>query len=356
MSSILQSLKSTLSSFTALATHFHEPHRKAVRQGASFGADIPSERSSLTTTNTGHGSLLRHLGANAKLFDTQSLGSIMRKFRQVTGGLRQAVAFATLCSWRYGSQADFEDFQAKRAIQQTHLAPIVKQHYILQSPSIREAKPLQGVLEDASMEACDPSLIMKQFLGQGASHTEAVVVEYRYYNQEPRLETSKRRLRPQEIERQRYMENVQALMRKLASLLYELPSDLQSGSSATAVRSLGRPKCLPFLGYLEQPDDSRFAFLFKAPEATSLTGSNEISSLSSFIVLPLSSTRLSRTVPYKLCETVLNLHACGWVHKNIQSINILLVPQMSGLNNLPDHENLPGLTLYLKSFEIARPQ
>lgn len=197
-----------------------------------------------------------------------------------------------------------------------------------------------------------------KFVDGRTTQAETVIVEYRYYDREPRLEPSRRQLRPREIEYERYLIKVKSLIPSLAGLLHSLSSEVESGSLARSGRSSTNLNCLPFLGFIEQPDHTRFAFLFKPPETVSLGEAKGIVSLSSFIEVPTSQARPSITLPLeqryvlacRLCEAILDLHACGWVHKNIQSPNILVVPQTT------IRELFQEPSLYLKGFEIARPQ
>lgn len=364
ISDVLHSLKNTFSSFSALASRFHEPYQRAIRQVVPFDGLKTLERFGTESSDMANEDLLRDVNVREDLLDPLSLSSILRQFQQATSALRQAIAFATLCSLRFGTQAECDLFRTRTVIQQTHLSPIVRQQHLMQSAGVREAEPLLGTLEDTGIEDFDPELLFMKYVDSRTTQAETVIVEYRYYDREPRLEPSKLQRRPQEIEYERYLIKVKSLIPNLAGLLFSLSSEFESGSLARTRRSLSNLKCLPFLGFLEQSDHARFAFLFKPPETVSLGEVNGIVSLSSFIESPTSQAQPSRTLPLeqryalacRLCEAILDLHACGWVHKNIQSPNILVVPQTSSSVNLAMQEHFQEPSLYLKGFEIARPQ
>lgn len=58
---------------------------------------------------------------------------------------------------------------------------------------------------------------------------------------------------------------------------------------------------------------------------------------------------------YSFCQTVLNLHDCGWVHKSIRSRNVILVPAITDKTEDTPIGDCLVFRHYLKGFEFSRP-
>lgn len=158
ISDILHSLKSTFSSFTALASQFHEPYQRAIGQVVPFDRSNTLERSGTENLDMANEDLLREVNVREDLLDPRSLASILRQFQRATDALRQSIAFAILCSMRFETQAECDLFQTRTVIQQTRLSPIIRQQHLMQSAGVPEAEPLIGTLEDTGIEGFDPEL------------------------------------------------------------------------------------------------------------------------------------------------------------------------------------------------------
>ncbi|KAL8738211.1 MAG: hypothetical protein Q9181_000982 [Wetmoreana brouardii] len=374
---ILQRLKATFSSFTGLAMKYHEPYRDVVQHGRFINTSVLKEERATALS----AKLLQDPEMSGSLLIEDSLDAILQQCQKSTQGLRESMSFVMLCSIRFSTQTEFERFQARQEIQRTDLATIVKHQHLVRSASQREQEPLQGRLEHVDIGNVTSELKFKKFHREGDTHAEMVIVEYRSYPKPFRLlVTPGLDHQTEEPAQIQYLNNIKPRMRKLAGLLHDLSSkdshdDAQSPESL-ALRRLNFFDCI---GFLEQENHSRFAFLFRIPRELSLVSETKINSLSTHIENTKSSQmQLDQrfSLAYDFCRAVLSIHACGWVHKSIRSSNIILIPNRSSSKSISSSYNgddttqpLPGeeekkeptsiiqtYRPYLKGFEFSRPE
>lgn len=346
MASCLQKLRSTLSSYTHLAMRYYEPYRKAFlpKGPAASSISVPDyQRSSLMGNQETQ--LLEDLHLNGNILNEMTFDRLLEQCRQSTRGLREAIAFAASCSLRFDTRLKFERFRDRKDIHQMKLAPTIRRQYLIQTQGVQKVKPLVGRLQRKQDEPVDPNILLMDYYANSGTDAKAVIVEYRYYDKNPHLELDGRSILPEEDIRRQRVEKVKSRMQNLAGVL----QDAFSGSVDNPVDDMSYLGCL---GFLEEPKLSRFAFLFRPPSATPVP-LNQLRTLSEFIKDSRTSGQGQQGVPLemrfalakKLCDAVIYLHACGWVHKSIRSSNILLAPGAT-------RQQPP---LYLKGFEVSRP-
>ena len=363
ISDLLQKLKTTFSSFTKLAMKYHEPYRKAVQQETHVSTrDRQRESPAAPTSSTLSERFLQDPEVSGGLFSEDSLEAILQKCRRSTQGLKESLSFATLCSLRFGTKVEMDVFLARNEIRATDLAPIVKRQYLIQSETMRKPEPLQGRLANLQPEKNNPDLRLMRFYRQGDEGTETVIVEYRRYEPEPHQGPG-RPLQPGEIAHISYLKKVKTTMLNLAGLLHDLSPGEQDNSHEE--RSSSRLNYFQCLGFLEESERFRFAFLFRIPKELSFDSATRLCSLSAYIENFRKSHATSQRTPqleerfslaYNICQAVLNLHSYGWVHKSIRSPNIILVPRSPDTAETDSQGKFQNFIPYLKGFEFSRPE
>ncbi|KAH7128484.1 hypothetical protein B0J11DRAFT_613687 [Dendryphion nanum] len=162
----------------------------------------------------------------------------------------------------------------------------------------------------------------------------SVLVETRPYDEPLALATSERN-----------HDLIQTLQDPLRQLTWLLQSPLDSNLSKQDAAEGYRMHTLPCLGFLDEPAQNRSLILYRSPVA--LPPASPIPSLHASISngskLPLGSRFLTARA---LAATLLTIHTSGWVHKNITSRGILLLP-----SSTTDPSPLP----YLVGWDVARP-
>lgn len=109
-------------------------------------------------------------------------------------------------------------------------------------------------------------------------------------------------------------------------------------------------RTLPCLGYTEEQTGFRMIFRFPADYDMN-TAVDQPISLATVLsrskgLLPDAGTRLGLAV--QVCQLLFSFHTAGWLHKDMRSENILLLPQL--LDHSPHHLGWP----YLCGFSFAR--
>lgn len=353
ISNELQKLKAAFSSFTVLAMKFHEPFRKAIQYGSYVSTrDQERESPSAGTSTVLSKRILQDPEVSDGLVSDDSLKAVLDSCRESTKGLRDCMCFASLTSLRFGTKAEMDVFLARNAFRDTDLAQTLRRQYLIQSASTRMPEPLQGRLANIPL-VDNPDLLLMKYHPQADKETDTVIVEYRKYEPEPR-QGAGRTLEKGQIEHIRYLKRVKTTMKILAGILHDLSPEGNEASNKEQFSS--RLNCFSCLGFLEDPEHFRFAFLFRIPAELSFESATTLRSLSLYISKqPILQLEERFSLAYNICQAVLNLHQSGWVHKSIRSPNIILVPQNSGTGGDLSQGDFQRFIPYLKGFEFSRP-
>ncbi|OTB00299.1 hypothetical protein M426DRAFT_26734 [Hypoxylon sp. CI-4A] len=214
------------------------------------------------------------------------------------------------------------------------LAYIARQQDLFRSTNqLQPAKSLPGTLQIASETSTPGGITLGRYWDNG--NDQYVIVEYRQYS------TPRESGHPMSERELNLAASVKAQTQKLAALLSQ--SDFRSG--------IHMLKCL---GFVDEDSVGRLAFLYNVPGQ--LVGPDGTLH-KRVLTLKQAIRKLSRSpleirfgLAYQVAVSLLNVHSCGWVHKNICSRNIICV--------LPkDREIIPKPThwdVYLKGFESSR--
>ena len=351
----LRQLSLVFSSYRGLATKYCEPcldDKEMKPPIEEPGAHIDKGVLRIPTSE-----ILQDPDSDKTLFQNDTLLDLVRQCRQSTRRLEITLAYARLFSLASLSDEESESSQRKIEMCGTASAKIAKrQHLLTRADAISEIEPLNGSLEEYDVPEGKSDLRFARFTPDGSTLAQEYIVEYRGYEPEPRVDgpvvgTAKAR--------SEYLSKLKRSMRQLAALLressFEIDTLPEEGDSAPD--SIGAFRCS---GLVEERDRFRLAFLYDIPDGLTALSLGSCCSLSTYIEdyqlgeqLP-AQNRL--TIARVLCQNILNLHASGWVHKNIRSSNIILVPA-SPKNVLEDSRSLPHRYVqYLKGFEFSRPQ
>ena len=189
-----------------------------------------------------------------------------------------------------------------------------------------------------------------------------VLVEIRRYEPAPSLEDPTQASNLRRLSEQELLAKMKATMRGLAKLLEESSFEANEPPTETdnTPRTISAFQCL---GFLDNEESCQMDFLFKLPRGVSPASVPGLKSLARYIETfeePRKMSPLEQRLALArgLCQTALNLHECGWIHKSIRSRNIILVPHdRSNLTTIegPSSDEYHKFVLYLKGFEFSRP-
>lgn len=364
---LLHQLKDAFSPFTRLAALYYEPYRKAIQSKTRLSSP-PQQVRSLDKQETSFLSeeLLQDPVMTGSLFREDSINSVLQLCKKSTSKLLEKMSIVTLYTMRFDTLGDLTSFQSRDEFRKTGLATVMARQHFVQSGGVSKPEPLQGRLEETHAQNDNPDLRLMQFYRDGEVGVDAVVVEYRYYEPEPRSERTGLKLTREESNQLNYVENVKRIMVNLASLHQRL--SLDQGDASAVVGSSRALNVFHCLGFLEEPKKYRFAFVFKFPTELPFASLTKLFSLSTYIDNFESYEKLRAPDPRKglpleqkfalaidLCQAVLNIHICGWVHKSIRSSNIILGPSNTDVAQNASPGNFKRYIPYLKGFEFSRP-
>ena len=253
--------------------------------------------------------LLKLKGYDWSLFDKKKLQKILDTYTQWSAQLRNIMQHMSQETLAQLAETDHQGLKS------SGLEPVVKRRVLAAAKAPADYQGLTGGLTEIGTSVGDFKL---GTWSAGGSESMQVVVEFREYES---------RLKDEDLD----AEEVEELKRPIRDLAWLLQSTTFTGSSS---ESLDQPKiyALECLGFIDQPAEERSVFLYKLP-ATDANEGASLTTLHGFInaIDTASNKPLKKPVlndrfsmAHSLAQTVSNLHASAWVHKNIWSRGILL--------------------------------
>lgn len=359
----LDRLKILFSSYKDLMAKFYEPYFKAIQGETLF--DIKYTKKTLDSASATK-ALREEMGQdpsiNRRLFIEETLRDILKKCNRSVAELRGVMSSSMFCAMLSAGPEAWRMLQSSDGIHRMGLSRTIQLQYLTQNrtPDMEsDSVALSGYLKPNTRESTDDLKLGHYFPDEDKPASD-VFVEFRRYERAPRLEGSDEANKPQVLEQQKYLAKVKATMRGLAKLLQESSFEVDEPHSEinTTPRTINAFRCL---GFLDDEDSCRMAFLFRLPRGVSPASVRGLKSLALYIEtfdLPLKMSPLEQrfALARGLCQTVLNLHECGWIHKDIRSRNIILVPQDLITVDGPSSNEDYKFVLYLKGFEFSRPE
>ena len=362
----LHKLRSLFSSYKDLMARFYEPYCDAI-QGETSSAVFCTKKNvdSVSATKALGEEMLQDPSINRRLFIQPTLAEILNKCKRLTDDLRGAVAFSMLCT--IGDPEALRMSQSRESIRKMGLTRTAKLQYLTSTatePNVRGASvPLDGYWTRDRQGSTDDLQLGRYFPDDDDKPASDVLVETRRYEVAPSLEDPKQADSLRLLGEQGRLANMRATMLGLAKLLEESSFEVDEPPAEidSTPRTISAFQCL---GILENEENCQMDFLFKLPRGVSPASVRDLKSLARYIESFESPWRMSPleqrfALARDLCQTVLNLHECGWIHKSIRSRNIILVPHdrsnVTGTGG-PPSDGHHKFVLYLKGFEFSRPE
>ena len=361
----LHKLKNLFSSYKDLMARFYEPYCDAI-QGETSSAMICTKKNidSVSATRALGEEMLQNPSINRKLFIQPTLTDILNKCKRLTDDLKEAMAFSMLCT--IGDPEALRVLKSRESIRQMGLARTAQLQYLTRTarqPDMEGTSvPLDGHWTPNRQGSTDDLQLGRYFPDDDDKPVLDVLVEIRRYEPAPSLEDPKQASKLQRLGEQERLAKVKATMRGLAKLLEE--SSFEANEPPAEVDNTPRTiSAFQCLGFLDNEENCQMDFLFKLPRGVSSAAVPGLKSLARYIETFAPPRKMSPmeqrfALARDLCQTALNLHECGWIHKSIRSRNIILVPHdRSDLATIegPSSDEYHKFVLYLKGFEFSRP-
>ncbi|KAK2871722.1 hypothetical protein FQN49_002893 [Arthroderma sp. PD_2] len=288
-----------------------------------------------------HAKSLKVKGYDWSLFDKKKLLGIIEEYQGWTSSLRDLMQhFSQETVYKI---ADSASTSASSDLEGTGLEHVVQRQKLASAQPPDDFHQLPGEIVEEEDAASNRFFRLARWTHKGES--TQVLVEYRDYD---------RRLRYDDLDPEEIAE-LKAPVRSLAWLLqsstFQDTGETESRLQQPAIYSL---QCL---GFVDQAEKERYAFVYKLPfrkpDAESnnnkqlLTLHDLITKIDPKTRRPLKTSLSDRfSIAHCLALTLSNIHASLWLHKNVWSRGILLFQQCNkeGITPLEVQRSLPAST------------
>ncbi|MCJ1249281.1 hypothetical protein MMC30_006504 [Trapelia coarctata] len=297
------------------------------------------------------------------LFNTDSLALLSHKASEIFQRLKQTILFLILDPDVLAVEKFSDTFKAQNAgLAKTALRQLFlrRSQARVGKEQVQEPNRRQGHLGESNQQNSD--LTFATWNGIDGS-THRVIVQHRSY-----AASTARGRQLQKIFAVKARKKEQ--INRLAWVLQNVTSDLQDNGEAKEESITDTNQgVLQYWDHIDQSDSKQVAFLYKLPPFSRSLEQANITTLYNHIALASdarSVTPLEQrfAMAKSLCQSVLTLHSWGWVHKDIRSSNIILVPMMGdakfamtkgvGMIGSSSVPILPSYATCLAGFEFSR--
>lgn len=356
--SVLERLRDSLSVYSKLALKHYPPYQRLI-----LGDDVERTLGEISLSGEkerdfdriGFRAKVKSLSLRAwdwSLFDKKKLLEVVTQFKEWSEKLKEIMQFSMLFAVRFKDVTALEDFQKSDTAKKTGLEHVAQRQILNRSKTIKEAPPLEGKLVETPNSVQGSTTRLMRLITETEPYGKPVAVEYKAYGLPPAAgeETLQNLLR------------VKTNIRTLATVL--LNSAFVEENQSSAESSMSAPVLHTFqcIGYIDEPEKNRMAFVFQLPTVAASLG--DLQTLHAFIEELDARKRPANLLPleqrfvlaHNLCMTILNLHGSGWVHKSIRSTNMILLPGDSPEFSFDETPTPPSRVIpYVTGFEFSRP-
>lgn len=355
VTNILEHLRESLSAYSKLALKYYPPYQRLI-----LGDDAQRTLGDLSLSGgkekdfdkTGFRAKIKNLSLRAwdwPLFDKGRLLEVVTQFKEWSEKLKEIMQFSMLFAVRFKDVTALEEFQKSDTAKKTGLEYVAQRQILNRSKTIKEAQPLEGKLVETSSSVQGSTTQLMRLITEKEPYGKPIAVEYKGYGLPP---TTNEEMRQNLLK-------VKTNIRTLATVLLNSAFvEDQSSAESSSAPVLHTFQCI---GYIDEPEKNRMAFVFQLPPVA--VGLGDLQTLHAFIEELDSRKRPANYLPleqrfvlaHNLCMTILNLHGSGWVHKSIRSTNMILLPKDSAEFSFDEKPAPPSKVVpYVTGFEFSR--
>ena len=364
---------------------------EAVKHGI-LGSDTNEDKHTTTEATAGHkrelhgrvGKLVESVRSKAmdikkkaidwSLFDKAKILNMLETYSEWTQRLRQSMTLMTEKMLLKGL-AKFADFANTQQAKDLGLKEVATRQLLIQKAPDGSFAALEGSFVEGSERAVAPNVKVAKFQASWSLKPKEVVLEDRKYDRalQQAIDTND----------EKRVEQLKSSLKNLAWLLHNSP--FPEDTDDDAVISARHPTLLTLrcTGYIDQPSESRMQFIYEPPQMSLVQEKLAITTLHSLIMgtgpniepekhqflslwhdfwsgnreratrghMQKPSLRNRFFLAHALALTVLNIHSSGWVHKNLWSHAIIIIPSA----NRSQRSGSQHLVPYVAGWGVARP-
>ncbi|KAF2242362.1 hypothetical protein BU26DRAFT_555589 [Trematosphaeria pertusa] len=263
------------------------------------------------------------------LFGKEEMEALLVAYSEWTDRLRQTLSIILLLvgtpTLEFAASAQAANLGVKEVSE--------RQARVVSKPP-EEYDALQGEMKNPVVAKPGNGLIRGVYEDESGFDSVDVVVEIRPYEEALSLAVSERNY-----------DEARELKEPLRQLTWLLQSPMDSNVSTQDAAEGYRMHTLSCMGFLDEPSKNRSLILYRAPQT--LPAAQDVPTLHTYVQKGAKPALGSRFLTARaLAATLLTIHTSDWVHKNICSRSVLILP-------ISEHatETLP----YLVGWDVARP-
>lgn len=308
------------------------------------------------------------------LFDRDKILQMLAEYNKWTNRLRQCSALMTEKMLLKGLKS-FAEFADTKSAKDLGLQDVAKRRSLIDTVPPDAFTSLDGSIVARSERAIASNVVIAEFQANDTPEPARVMLEHCAYNNAL--------LQAIASEKDAAVKELKLPYRQLAWLLNQSPFPEETDSDAILAATNPTLLTLRCIGYIDDPAAEQVHFLYEPPKMSALEEQLSIKTLHGLIMgstLPdlgsdtfflhmwedcwsgiapkLSAGRMRKQslrnrffLAYALAMTVLNIHSSGWVHKNLWSHGIIIVPSTKPSQQSESTYLVP----YLAGWDVARP-
>ncbi|OCL09188.1 hypothetical protein AOQ84DRAFT_354134 [Glonium stellatum] len=265
------------------------------------------------------------------LFGKEKMEKMLENYKQWTDRLRQTLSVILLLVGTPSTESGYHQRAANLRI-----SDVSERQRRAREPPPANYDALKGQMKDDITPIGGQTVIKGVYEDESGFDTKEVIVEIRQYDEALSLATQDHNA-----------DEIKALKEPLRKLSWLLQAPMDAVPSSRDSENDYGMYTLSCIGFVDEPRKNRSLLLYQLPPALSTI--SDPPSLHTLInkgmaEKPTLGNRFG--IARALAATVLAIHTSGWVHKNIWSRSVLL---------LPDPKDPREMHPYLVGWDVARP-
>lgn len=308
------------------------------------------------------------------LFEKAKILKMLEIYSEWTQRLRQSMTLMTEKMLLKGLTS-FRQFANTQQANDLGLKEVATRRSLMQAMPDGNFAALDGAIVKDSERPLASNIMMAKFQADWSPKPKDVVLEYRKYDRPLRQAV--------DANNEEKIMQLKSPLRNLAWLLCNSPFPEDTDDDAVIASKHPTLLTLRCIGYIDQPEEYQMQFIYDPPMRNIIqdelavktlhalitsTGPTIATSEQKFLQLwqdlwlgrgekwttrqkPKPSLRIRFFLAYALALTVLNIHSSGWVHKNLWSHAIVIIPSA----NRTQRSGAQHLIPYVTGWGVARP-
>ena len=308
------------------------------------------------------------------LFEKDKILRMLETYSEWTQRLRQSMTLMTEKMLLKGLTS-FQDFANTQQAKDLGLKEVATRRSLIQAMPDDNFAALDGAIVKDSELPIASNIMVAKFQASWSPKPKDVVLEYRKYDRALRQAV--------DAKDKKKIKQLNSPLRNLAWLLHNSPFPEDTDDDDVISSKYPTLLTLRCIGYVDQPEEYQMQIIYDPPKrnimqeelaVTTLhalitgTGPTITTSEQKFLQLwqdlwlgtgekwtarhkPKPSLRTRFFLAHALALTVLNIHSSGWVHKNLWSHAVIVIPSA----NRTQRSGTQNLIPYVAGWGVARP-